>query len=389
MVFDWFDLIVLFGIVQGLLAACVLIFRVDDTTTSKKLLTAILLVFSMLSGKVAIHTLGLWSNPDWRYFPLAIDLLIQPLLYLYVASLVQADFKWEARTLWHFLPSSLFFIHALTVYVAVMSITDLAQKDVFAEQWRYNFVKAFEDDLSVISTIVYGFLSFRMVRHYRTWLNNHISDSQYPTFNWLKNILLVTALLGVGLLINIALDQLIGFNATHFLHWQLFYLYLSCLLYYVAFRSFTGKEVIINQDQAKNTLFQKTTVTSKYSGGEIQSAKLAILDALEQERLYLNNELTLQMLANHLKMNPTLVSEIVNKELGKSFRTLINDFRIDEVKRRLTTENISRLSILGIALECDFNSEASFYRLFKAATGQSPKGYMEQNRNAPAISKTL
>jgi len=36
--------------------------------------------------------------------------------------------------------------------------------------------------------------------------------------------------------------------------------------------------------------------------------------------------------------------------------------------------------LLGVAIECGFNSEASFYRIFRQLEGMSPNEYMQQHR---------
>jgi len=50
---------------------------------------------------------------------------------------------------------------------------------------------------------------------------------------------------------------------------------------------------------------------------------------------------------------------------------------IEEVKSMLMRDDIEHMSILGIALDCGFNSEATFYRIFKKNTGISPKEYIQ------------
>lgn len=79
----------------------------------------------------------------------------------------------------------------------------------------------------------------------------------------------------------------------------------------------------------------------------------------------------------HLSTN--VVSYTISQSFGKSFRDLINEHRMEEVKQKLGDPALSHLSILGIALDSGFNSEASFYRIFKKHTNQSPKAYQVTN----------
>jgi YesN/AraC family two-component response regulator len=102
----------------------------------------------------------------------------------------------------------------------------------------------------------------------------------------------------------------------------------------------------------------------------------AILKALETDKVYLDPELSLQSLSAKLTLSPAVVSAVINSEWKKSFRTLINDYRVEAVKSMMQGPKVNQLSILGIAYECGFNSEASFYRIFKASVGLSPKEYL-------------
>lgn len=48
-------------------------------------------------------------------------------------------------------------------------------------------------------------------------------------------------------------------------------------------------------------------------------------------------------------------------------------------KKRLLNNNLNNLSFLGLAKDCGFNSEASFYRIFKKTVGLTPKQYLEKH----------
>jgi AraC-like DNA-binding protein len=80
-------------------------------------------------------------------------------------------------------------------------------------------------------------------------------------------------------------------------------------------------------------------------------------------------------------MSPVAVSRVINSELKKNFRNLVNEYRVEEVKTRLNDPRSIQLSLLGIAYECGFNSEASFYRIFKNVVGVSPKEYLLRQQN--------
>lgn len=401
MSFNWPDLIVTFGILQGIICA-ILLARHKPVEISRKLLICMLLVFSVLSLKVEIRSL-LWDHVAVRYLPIGMNLLIQPLLYLYVCSLTKPDFRLRPLSWLHFLPSFLFLAHAVVVYISVLPIDLLAAKDVKAEEWHYRTVKDFQDYLSVISTCVYGYLSLRNVNRYRKWLNQNISDTSYLNLKWIKNMLIVTGFLVLGLCLNIVLDYT-PHAGRPFFHWQLFYIYLSIGIYYISIKGYLTNRQLVSPVQEKlffqqraddqggleqaypkhdgavqNRLVLNTlAITAKYSDKELAAARIAIMEVIIIEQIFLDSELTLEKLASAIGLSPELVSAAINHKIGKSFRTLINDFRVEEVKLKLLDVKNAHLSILEIALECGFNSEASFHQIFKSTTGQSPKEYADR-----------
>jgi AraC-like DNA-binding protein len=374
--FHLFDLIVLLGITQGLLYVVLLLIKYGQYA-SKQVLALILVVFCILSGKILLHTLGLWQNPSLRYFPLAFDLTLQPLLYLYVVSLTQSKFTLNRSWLIHFLPTLVFMIHAVLVYSQTQATDNLEVKDQIAESLYFNNVKEIEDLLSVLLGGVYGFMSLRRLIRYRNWLFDTVSNPAYPTYLWLRNMLLVTGGVWLLLSLNIFLDLGLSFTTYSFLHWKFFYVYLAVNVYYLGITGYQQPPFEVAFDESAADALPKRTLDG-LGQEQIQDVKNKIEMAIEQEHIFLDPDLNLTSLARKLNLSPGIVSGVINSAFDKSFRSLINERRVDEVKHRLTDPAYQHLSILGIALESGFNSEASFYRIFKAATGLSPRQYSTQ-----------
>jgi AraC-like DNA-binding protein len=73
-----------------------------------------------------------------------------------------------------------------------------------------------------------------------------------------------------------------------------------------------------------------------------------------------------------------LLSQIINKGLHRRFNGYINDFRLRAIKQALQEGAHQRMSLLGIALDCGFNSKATFNRVFRKQFGQTPSEYPRQ-----------
>jgi putative ABC transport system permease protein len=97
--------------------------------------------------------------------------------------------------------------------------------------------------------------------------------------------------------------------------------------------------------------------------------------AVKENGYYLDPDLSLSSLAEKLGLHPHELSRIVNTVLKKSFNDLINEYRVQDVTRKMQDPAYDRLTLLGIAMESGFNSRTNFHRTFKQMTGKSPAEY--------------
>lgn len=98
-------------------------------------------------------------------------------------------------------------------------------------------------------------------------------------------------------------------------------------------------------------------------------------ELLQRDRVYLESELSLAQLGDRLGIQPYQASELISRRYGEPFFDLINRRRVEEVKKRLEDPAYAHYSILGIALDCGFNSKSSFNAAFKKFTGFTPSQY--------------
>ena len=94
------------------------------------------------------------------------------------------------------------------------------------------------------------------------------------------------------------------------------------------------------------------------------------------DKPYLEPELSLAALARRLHTNPVVLSQVINTGAGKNFNDFVNQYRVDEFKRQVRNPANAHLSFLGLALDCGFNSKATFNRAFRKFTGQSPGEFL-------------
>lgn len=366
--FSLFDIIVIIGIVQGLVTSTLLILRKKHR--SDTYLALAIIAFCLLSSKILIHTLGLWNTHTFRYFPLGVDLAIPPLIYFYVILLIEPKIKAIGWKLLHFVPFVLSEIYSLVVYIKVLSTTESGVKDAIAKQFHFDQVKFIEDYLTLVSVFTYLIVGLFILKRYRQRL---ISDSSHPTFNWLRNILLQLLVIGILLLINLSLDRFFSFGSSNFFRWQLFYGVVAVHIYFLGFAGY--KRV----DYPTQNIAKRSTKSKLISQKQVEAIKRKVEQALKEGQAYLDPQLSASKLAKNINTSQSDLSYAINFGFQKNFRELVNEYRVKEAKAKLIDPSCSHLSIVGIAYEAGFNSEASFYRIFKRATGTSPAEYQREH----------
>ncbi len=379
--FSLFDLLMLIGITQGVVMS-VLLFRSKNNKRSNPFLATAVLAFCWVNTKTLLHTLDLWDTGFFRYFPNGADVVIAPLLYFYFSSLVDAKFRFSRKHILHFIPFILLQGYFCFIYFSLIGTSDFAEKDRIANSLYFNFAKEIENYAALTSIAVYLFLSLRKFKLYKEWLNNVTSDSTFPDFKWLKNLMILSILIGVFLCFNYGVDLLFGWRRTTDLHWSTFSLFASFSVYYLGFVGYQqpNYELGVQEDISVVSL-QENKQSIKITVPTQKSTEIAraIRYALEVDKVFLHPTLNIQELSRKLTLPQQEVSQVINAHFHKKFRDLINEYRVEEVKKKLHSEDMAYMSILGIALECGFNSEATFYRIFKKNTGLSPKEYRQQS----------
>ena len=119
----------------------------------------------------------------------------------------------------------------------------------------------------------------------------------------------------------------------------------------------------------------------KYLGKKIDETEAAILsEKLEKimidKSLYKNPNLSLQDLAQELTISSHQLSQFLNNNLGKNFTSFINEFRINEACKIITSND--KLTLESIGYDVGFNSKSTFFAAFKKHTGTTPLNYQLQ-----------
>ncbi|OCB73875.1 hypothetical protein B0A79_11985 [Flavobacterium piscis] len=142
-----------------------------------------------------------------------------------------------------------------------------------------------------------------------------------------------------------------------------FVLYLIVLL--LVFKTNSESTFFNEKEKYKNKVIDKETLN-------LIGQKLSVI--VEKE-LFLNPNFSLEEAAKELKLTKHILSQYVNEVLGKSFSSLIKEYRIDKAKKLLETE--TNYTIENLGYDSGFNSKSAFFTAFKKTTGLTPAEYQK------------
>jgi len=300
-----------------------------------------------------------------------LGLLLGPLLYGYTLSILHPGFKLKKIYLLHSLP---YFIAVITIYLqnrnldsriivltidAVMNGT--IKMTLASSLWFIGYFVQFA---------IYFILIFRAILK---CIRNPAELYMFPMkdrVKWLKKMLAVFSLI-VLMYLGITIYVLIsGYYSVkgNFIYSTL----LGTLIYIIAWQAYRDASLL-------NPHFDKRyrSITLE-NGSEIELMK-KLTYFFDQEKVFLNPDVRIASLAKQMNTTPHILSKIINDRLGKGFTELVNEYRIEEAKKRLADPAFNRYSIMGIAMDVGFTSKSSFNKSFKRLNGQTPSQYLKHS----------
>lgn len=334
-------LIVLYlGLFQGLFLTLALLLLRNKRRTSIYMLISLIFCFSSLiliqilryylPESTIVRTLLLGSG---------IPLLIGPLLYFFVASVVDQQFRVSPKELIHLAP---FLIVTLS-------------------SWKLG--------TNIIGSPLFLTLKSLHTFSYYLWILKLLSKKPVQKKLWYDRKLLK----------RLFQAQLWAFVTIHLIvilemvmpSWQIESDLISSIIFIFFFFAFVLMIIVF----PTGTLPDKTPPRyqqSQLQEGQKDTLKDQLIQLIKEEQLYLNPEITLNLVAIRMNVSLNHLSQVINETLQKNFNQLINEYRVEEVKRLIADED---KSLLAIAYASGFNSKSAFNRTFKEIEGTTPSAY--------------
>jgi AraC-like DNA-binding protein len=370
------NVVILLGALQGFIISTLLFVSRENHVANRRLGVLIFLM-SLASLNIYLLEQGMpgWS-PGFLIFaaltPMIIVMPMGPLIYFYIRSFSNSSAKLKQREWLHFTPVILDLLPYLIAlfYIIGLIFAVINRNDV---PWIsvIDVLNTYSDIPRWISVTTYLLLSLKFLNDQKKILSLEAGN-----YSWLRQFVIVFLCFQWIWLLHLIPYILPQFRLQlmESVGWYPVYIPLAVLIYWLGIK---GYIVSYGRSRKRNSI--------PLSPETIQSTLASLRDAMAKDWLFLDPALNLSRVASHVNVPQKIISAVLNQHFEKSFNEFVNEYRIEEFKRRVRETGHQHLTIAGIALECGFNSQPTFQRTFKYFTGMSPTEYLSQ-RTASKIS---
>jgi AraC-like DNA-binding protein len=312
-------------------------------------------------------------SPWYVSWGICLPLLFGPLLYLYTRSVLYRSFTLSRKKWLHFLP---FIAAFLTTELIYLSRTKGYLLGLLNNMTERRIPPAFywTSGIIFLQYFVYLAACLRLIGQYKKVVRDNYSDPRRADLRWLYTTILFFSCC----MFLTAFNGFLGLTT-----WSKYYYFvfgaivglLFVFIYRILLATLLRPAIFgLLEEQAPGAIAdadspQLLPVTSTFTP---EPGIAMLVREMQDNKPYLDPDLTLEKLAARLSLRPKVLSKVINDGLHKHFFDFINSYRIDEAKRLLTNPPDRKFTVLEVLYQCGFNSKSSFNTLFKRYTGMTP-----------------
>lgn len=291
-----------------------------------------------------------------------------------------------------------YFLHGLPFLAYIMSFIPLylksgEEKIQFAEYIFLNDnvpVEALFMQLArVVHITIYVFISLFLVRNYQQKIKDNFSNIEKISLDQAKRILYFFLFILLVALASFILGYKLSYSFS--ISNNIIGLFVGVIIYALAYSTWNKTNIqnaasskMSSEDENESNDFaigvNKTKGRTVFvlSDEQLERYRNRLDSVIEQDKVFIENDLSLSELSRKINIQPYQLSELISRIHSESFFDFINRYRIEEIKSRLDDPTSDSYSLLGIAMDCGFNSKSSFNAAFKKFSGQTPSEYRKQ-----------
>ena len=367
---------------QGLIFGVLIFTRyLKEKNLSDLLLAIVLFITCYHQTAYTIGFLGWYDTyrtTKINYYLVNLSLILAPFIFFYIKSILSASFKFRRQHIWHFIPGVIFIITKVIIllYDRLQPGFDDVQNGPLVVSFQWKYLDPIVFFISTLQMLLYLAFSFQLLYLFRDKVRSYFSNTYKLELRWLQTFLIAYTILYLFNSFQTVINSMIV-DLSWTQEWWYYLLsgisiiYVGVKGYYTDLSELKSVDFASFQIEAKEEKQQKLSVSE-----DLIDRKEKLTSFINENKSYLNPNLTLNSLADELGTSREELSETVNQGFNSRFNDFINHYRVKATKQMIDEGKHERLSLLGLAYEAGFNSKATFNRAFKKEEKVSPSEYL-------------
>ena len=369
--FNMLSLTLVLGAAQGFFLA-LLLFERKRNQTANQMLALLVCFYSVYILGVAFYGMNYQQSfPHLIGVTEGLPYLFGPLHYLYVRLLISPSRRLEKRDWLHFLPFMIFKGYMLP-FLLFSAAEKLRFLQNMAEVGEPFTLICFEWAM-ILQGNIYMILSLLLLKRHAKTIKSSFSAIEKINLSWLRNITIGTACIWLLVLI-LNFLPVIGLPLTE--NADLFIApATSIFIYIMGYLSLRQREVLSGEDDlVRVPKYQKSGLALELAESYLRRLR----QFMETKKIFTKSDLTLNELAEGLAIPAHHLSQIINDRLQQNFYDLVNNYRVEEAKKKLLDPAYRHLTILAIGYEVGFSSKSVFNAAFKKHAHMTPSQFKKK-----------
>lgn len=355
--------------IQGFLLIAILLFQKKGNVFANKLLALLIIIPTSVLADRFLTNLDFYKIfPHYLFISYGLWYLWAPVLYFYIKSSLYENVTFKTKDLFH----AVLFIIYFSInadYIFLSGSEKISIIDNFVPESEITFVSLLMPGLLRIQTIIYIIFTGRLIFKYRVEETNGSKNKRINQLYWLKFFFVSVFALQFYDVYFFIMAHTVPYDSSYK---NIRLLITAIINYSIAFAAIKYPEYLFPHFKNDSDKYK----SSKLSEEDLEKIKSGLEELMTEEKLYLNTELKLQDIAEKLSVSQHNISQTLSLKFGLNYYDYLNEFRINEAKKILSSGDAEKFTLLHIAHECGFNSKSSFNRAFKKNTGFTPSEFI-------------
>jgi len=361
--FSWLNFFYLFSALVGFFIGFMLLLVKKKNKAATLLISVFVLIHSVFIFHLFLYLTNLqFRVPNSAFMSSIFSYLYGPLIYFYFKK-VTLNYQFRKIDLLHLVPTLIIIIIMLPVFFlpAQEKLRIILRVGSFdtATYLIYGF------STKLLSLLIYGSLTLRIYLRIRKQ-NNFSIEAQ----KWIRYLVTLTEVYIVSYFIyGFIIIKVIPKSEFLF---NLQIVAMASMVLYIGYKSYVRPNLFTLDLVKRKNKYNKSGLTPSFS----LELKAQLLNLLETEKVYRQNNINLAVVSNRLGTTRHNTSQVINEHFGLNFFELINKYRIEEAQNILKGDKNNNLNIIDVAYEVGFNNKVTFNKSFRKQLSITPSQYL-------------